>query len=316
MTLRQTRIAFRFLFLLPAAALGLALFATGLLRSIAQFGGAAIPEDTMSGPAALALSLLPLTAVALIAWVLIRRPQKLPPPSAASIAPALGTGEEEPARGPASARRFDLGHIRPHVDALGLELESERARPSIALVKEHRWAPGYLLAALVIVLAAWLLPPSLAAGSLAPAPINGGLLGVGIWIALVPLLLALPLSDRRVELNPDRDEIRILEGRRVRVLGLSRLLSLEVRTMSESMRDSEIQAPSSTRRHALLIAWIEADGRGPTPFTLIGGPRQQCLDRARSDEARMTEIAAGLARGLGCSTGQPDGANGDEAPYD
>jgi len=73
MTRRQIRIAPRLVFLLPVATLGIAMLLAGAARTPAAWQGQSIPDDLLGGLPMMAISLVPLGACALIAWVIARR---------------------------------------------------------------------------------------------------------------------------------------------------------------------------------------------------------------------------------------------------
>ena len=308
MTRRQTRIAFRLVFLLPVAALGIAMMLTGAARTLAAWQGQSIPDDLLGGLPTMALSLLPLGACVLITWVIARRPQRQPPPPPESIAPGSKAAVWRPLADPRA--------LEAAGSALGLEIAHEENGQGLSLTQRHRWTTGALLSGAALVLIAWIGPPSLNHGTLALGPIDALWLAFGVYLALFCLLLALPLSTRKSEFRPKDDAVIIRVGRRSRHAGLSRLRALEVRLVAQSIRDSEIQVASSTSWHPLLIGWLDADQRGPTPFSLIEGPRRDKREAAEQLSEQMAIVAKQIAKASGVATGQPAGAERDVIPYD
>lgn len=308
MTRRQTRIAFRLVFLLPVAVLGIAMLLTGAARTLAEWQGQSIPDDLLGGLPTMALSLLPLGACILITWVIARRPQPLPPPPPDSIAPGNQTSVWRPLSDPRA--------LEAAGSALGLEIAQEKNGRGLSLTQRHHWTMGALLTGAALVLLAWVGPPSLKHGELAFAPINTVLLAFGSYLALFCVLMALPLSTRKSEFRPKDDALIITVGRRSRLAGLSRLRALEVRLVSRSLRDSEIQAASSTSWHPLLVGWLDTDQRGLTPFALIEGPRRDKREAAEQLREQMAIVAKQIAEASGAAIGPPAGAEGDAIPYD
>lgn len=309
MTLRQTRIAFRLLFLLPAGLLGLTLMGVGAMRTVAEWRGDASADGTLSGLATMAVSLIPLGTFLLISWLFVRRPQKLPFPPPASFAPR--------SQGRFSmVGQLDTASIGDAASKLEIEFESDPKSSAFALLHTDPWHVGYLVALSLILAATWILPPSLAAGTLAVTPINVGLAVLGVWIGSFLLLLALPISRHSVEFRPESNTLLIRDGRRGKSFGLSRLSALEVRLLSESTRDSEIQQARNTRLHPALIGWFEVDRRGLTPFKLIAGPREEKRFRAESHRDHMQVMAEQLTAVLGVKAGPPEAADGEALPYE
>ncbi len=308
MTRRQTRIASRLVFLLPVAALGIAMLLAGAARTLAAWQGQSIPDDLLGGLPTMAISLVPLGACALIAWVIARRPQRLPPPAPESIAPGSRASVWRPLADPCA--------VEAAGSALGLEVGLETNGQGLTLTQRHRWSAGALVAGVGLILAAWIGPPSLNHGGLALGPIDALWLAFGVYVALFCLLMALPLSTRRSEFRPQDDALIITVGRRSRLAGLSRLRALEVRLVARSLRDSEIQAASSTSWHPLLVGWLDTDQRGITPFSLIEGPRSHKRESAEWSREQMEIVAKQIAEASGAAIGPPAGAEGNAIPYD
>ena len=308
MTRRQTRIAFRLVFLLPVAALGIAMLLAGAARTLAEWKGHSVPEDLLGGLPTMAISLLPLGACILITWVIARRPQRLPPPPPESIAPGSKASSWRPLSDPRAAESAG--------SALGLEVTHEKNGQGLSLTQRHSWSTGALIAGAALVLAALIVPPSLNRGTLALGPIDTVWLAFGVYLALFCLLMALPLSTRKSKFRPEDDALIITVGRRSRHAGLSRLRALEVRLVARSLRDSEIQAASSTSWHPLLVGWLDADQRGLTPFALIEGPRSDKRETAERSREQMAILAKQIAEASGVAIGQPAGAERNAIPYD
>ena len=308
MTRRQTQIASRLVFLLPVAALGIAMLLAGAVRTLAAWQGQSIPDDLLGGLPTMAISLVPLGACALIAWVIARRPQRLPPPTPESIAPGSKASVWRPLSDPRA--------LEAAGSTLGLEIAHEKNGQGLSLTQRHRWTMGPFLVGAALVLVAWIGPPSLNDGSLAFGPINTVLLAFSAYLALFCLLMALPLSMRKSEFRPKDDALIITVGRRSRLAGLSRLRALEVRLVARSLRDSEIQVASSTSWHPLLVGWLDTDQRGLTPFALIEGPRSDKRETAEWSREQMEIVAEQIAKASGAAIGRPAGAEGDAVPYD
>ena len=308
MTRRQTRIASRLVFLLPVAALGIAMLLAGAVRTLAAWQGQSIPDDLLGGLPTMAISLVPLGACALIAWVIARRPQRLPPPTPESIAPGSKASVWRPLSDPRA--------LEAAGSALGLEIAHEKNGRGLSLTQRHRWTMGPLLVGAALILVAWIGPPSLNQGTLVLGPIDALWLAFGVYLALFCLLMALPLSMRRSEFRPKEDALIITVGRRSRLAGLSRLRALEARLVARSLRDSEIQVASSTSWHPLLVGWLDTDQRGLTPFALIEGPRSDTHEEVERSREQLEIIAKQIAKASGVAIGRPTGAEGDAVPYD
>lgn len=310
MTLGQTRIVFRLLFLLPIGVLGLALLGIGLSRLVAELSGRITPDGTLSGFGTLMVSLLPLGAFGLIFWLVVRRPQKLPRPEPDALAPESSVGIWR------HAEDLEIEGLRDSADRLGLEIEGRSPSAALSLVRKDRWRFGYLVALIVVLIATWVAPPTIENGGLALTPINAGLAVFGTWLGLYLLLLTLPISTRRIEFRPEHNALVLSDGRRSRRFGLSRLKFLEVRLRSESTRDSEIQQARATRHHPALIGWFEVEDRGLCPFRLIDGPREKDRNRAENHRKDLQLIAERIARSFGVETGLPPKADQESVPYE
>jgi len=310
MTLRQTRVIFRLLFLLPVVVLGVGLFGLGVVRIAAEWTGSAGEGESISGLATLAISVIPLVPSLLLTWLFARRPQRQPPPAQASVAPRASSQKR------ATSPSLDPTLLMRQAEALGLEAGRSSASSGLRILRRDHWHPGYLVAAALLMLTVCVLPPSIAAGSLEITPLNTALVAFGTWISLFLILIALPVSTRSIDFIPAEDTLVIQDGRRRRIFGLSRIQALEVKLQSESTRDSEIQQPRSTRWHPQLIAWIEADGRGLTPFELITGPRSGDRSRAERHAAEMAALAEPIARVLSISIGRPEGVQSEQLAYE
>jgi len=123
MTRRQTRIASRLVFLLPVAALGIAMLLAGAARTLAAWQGQSIPDDLLGGLPTMAISLVPLGACALIAWVIARRPQRLPPPAPESrrVSCPQTPPPAWPHCSPPSPRRNPSSSLALHAPGTGAE---------------------------------------------------------------------------------------------------------------------------------------------------------------------------------------------------
>lgn len=308
LTLHQTRIAFRLLFLLPVALLGLAILGVGVVRLVAELSGTPTAEDTVSGLLMLGLAILPLGSVALVTMVSLVRPHPLPPPPLSAMAPRSRQAHD----------RLDIDpqSLRQPAQSLGLEVSQTPAANGLRLLRRDSWKAGYLAMMVMVMLAAVIVPPSLSSGALAFAPINVLLVGVGVWVSLFLVLLAMPIATRRVDFLPAEDALVIADGERERLFGLSRLKALDVELRSESRRDAETEHTISKSWHPALIGWFEVDGRELTPFALITGPRTSAWDLARQHRSVMAGIAEPIARSLAIPTDRPDGAPPNELAYD
>jgi hypothetical protein len=308
LTLRQARIVFRFLFLLPVALLGLAILGVGIVRTVDELSGTPTPEDTASGLLMLGLALLPLGSALIVGWAIARRPQRFPPPEPSAIAP----------RSERSTTRIDIDPLalRQPAQSLGLGVSRIPASDGLRLVRRDHWSVGYLAVMVLMMLAVLIGPPSIASGALAFAPINIWLVSVGVWISLFLVLLAMPTATRRVDFLPAEDALVIADGGRERVFGLSRLKALDVELRSESRRDAETGHTNSKSWHPALIGWFEVDGREWTPFALIKGPRTKALDQAEHHRSEMAAIAEPIAQGLSVATEKPEAACPDTLAYD
>lgn len=299
LTLRQSRVIFFCLFLLPVFLLALAMLGVGAMRTSAEWSGTPTAADTLSGPATLAFGLLLLTVCMLIIWAKFRRRQGLSPPAQADIAPraeCFGLRRHQ----------INFARLEKHASMLDLECDQTAGEDGFGLILRDRWRFGYLVTLMLLVLAVCVIPPTVSSGSLAFAPLNPVLVALCVWISLFLVLLALPTATRRVDFLPERDALLLADGRRQRVFGLSRLQSLEVRLESESSHDSDIQQPRSTRWHAQLIGWFEVDGCELTAFVLITGPRSRNREQAERYHSTMTALADTIAHVLSVSVGRPD----------
>ncbi len=305
MTLNQKRRAVYVVFLLPVILLGLASLGVGAVRLWTELGGVETPADTVSGIGMLGLSLIPLGFAGLLLFIVLRSPYPLPPPAAAQLAP--GT--------PTRAGRYDFDRVRldQSLQPLGIDVERPAADTILSLSSRDRWSFGLLFVTIAAGLALFVGWPSFEAGRLMLGPADGVLVAFYLWFSLFCLLAAMPLSPRRVLVQPSFDALHLDIGRRRRTFGLSRLAGLEARVQVSTRRDGETRAANSRSFRSQLVAWFRAERRGPVAFVLLWSPSAAKYEESREHLALMETAAAELARGLGVPFGPPE-LPGDQGP--
>ena len=303
MTLNNKRKALYILLMLPPILLGAAALGVGLMRSWAEFNGIETPSDTVSGPGMLGLSLIPLGTAALVLFFALRSRHALPPPPMEQLAPGAATGD--------GRYDFDRVLLERVLERLGMSMENPGAETRLSIVCRDSWSFGILLIVVAAGLAVFIGWPSLRAGQLALAPPDTVPLIFYLWVSGFLVLAAMPVSPRRLLIQPTRDALHLEIGPGRRTFGLSRLVGLESRVQVAVRRDGETQAVNSKSFRSQLIGWFNVEQRGPVPFVLLWGASVHTLDDSDEQLEQIGALARELARGLGVGVGPPPRSDGE-----
>lgn len=258
---------FFFLFVLARVIIGRTLLATP------GDGGSG---DTVGGAIGLAVvSFFALVALLLAARGVGRGPARAP-------APALVAPDPSARRTPGDGS-MELGAI----EGTRVRVDAWRPGDAIRITQTGEWEWRHLVLAPVVPLVVWW--------------VAGSELGIeaalGGWVLLSMVWQALPALPRSVDANWSRDAVTIRYGKRERLVGLSRIRSVELVRFSRGGH-GESDSSGKTRRKLRVVTWVEPEGLDPVPYLMVETETTSSFDEAEIQSRGLESLGQAFANAV------------------